>query len=192
MSDTIKKIGIRQSDGTFLEKEIGADANNIDGLSDLLATKQDVLTEGDNISISTSGGSSTISVSGIPNERKTPSAQGQDLSLVTTGDMDRWDSKADAGTTLSDYNIGNAYTKDEADALFMIQPIIKTVQLAAGNSVADFSGIPTTGDYLANVYTSNGIDYISMDFSTSGHIKVTYQPQNVAITVYLKLEEIQL
>ena len=188
MSDTVKTIGIRQSDGTFLEKEIGANAGNIDGLSDLLAEKQDVLTEGDNIDIDTTGGTTTISVVNIPTERKAASAGGTDLSLVNTGDMDYWNNKANPGTTLSDYGINNAYTKTEANSLFL-KKTIKSQTLVAGNTSITFTGIPTSGDYFANIYTSTGISYATLDTTTAGQITVTFDPQNANITVYLKLEE---
>ena len=64
--------------------------------------KQDALTAGDNITISTVEGTLTISATDTTYESKTAAQGGTDVSLVTTGDKYNWDHKADAS------DIGNA------------------------------------------------------------------------------------
>ena len=64
--------------------------------------------------------------------------------------------------------------------------------LTAGQTSVTFTGLPTTDNYIADFYTSNGADYISLDTSTSGQVTVTYVAQSSNITVYMRLEEITL
>lgn len=67
--------------------------------------------------------------------------------------------------------------------------IWKTQTLAAGSTTVTFTNIPTSGNYVADVYTSvAGLDYESIDDSTAGTLVVTYESQSSAVTVYLKLE----
>ena len=181
MSDTVKKIGIRQSDGTFLEKEIGVEANNIENFSSL---------EGTNISIDPV--TNKINAVDTTYESKAASLGGDEVSLVTTGEKYIWNEKVSPGTTLSDYGIQNAYTKDEVDDLINETKTFYSQNLIAGQTSITFTNLPTQGNYISSFYTSNGISYISINNSISGQITVTYPPQSSGITVYLKLEEVIL
>ena len=183
MSDTVKKIGIRQSDGTFLEKEIGVEANNIENFSSL---------EGTNISIDPV--TNKINAVDTTYESKAASQGGDEVSLVTTGEKYVWNEKVSPATTLSGYGIQNAYTKDEVDDLIegSSKSIFYSQNLIAGQTSITFTNLPTQGNYVASFYTSNGITYLSIDNSISGQITVTYPPQSSNITVYLKLEEVIL
>ena len=62
--------------------------------------------------------------------------------------------------------------------------------LTQGNTQVAFTGLPTGGNYVANIYASNGADYQSLDLSTEGEVIITYFEQNSDITIYLKLEEV--
>ena len=71
--------------------------------------------------------------------------------------------------------------------------IFYTQTLTQGNIEVTFTGLPTSGDYVANIYASNGSDYKSLDLSslsTEGQIIITYNEQNQDIIIYLKLEEV--
>ena len=97
--------------------------------------------------------------------RETPASGGTTLSLVNTGDMYSWNNKANA-------------------------PTIKTATLSAGSTSVTFSDVPTTGDYLIYIYTSQiGLDYDSISRSGST-VTVTYSAQSSAVTVYMKIEEV--
>ena len=130
MANTTKQIGIKQLDGTFINKNIGVDAANVDGLSTLLA------------------------------------------------------GKADAATT---------YTKSEIDEMIAGagQSTIYSKTLTAGQTSVVFDGISIDKNYIANFYSSTGVDYVSIDMSVPGQITVTYDPQSSNIVIYLRLEEIK-
>ena len=65
-----------------------------------------------------------------------------------------------------------------------------TETLLQGTTQVTFTGLPETGDYVANIYASNGADYQSLDLSIPGEVTITYFEQNQTITIYLKLEEV--
>ena len=65
-----------------------------------------------------------------------------------------------------------------------------TQTLAQGETQVVFTGLPTGGNYVANIYASNGADYQSLDTSVEGEITITYFEQNTDIIIYLKLEEV--
>jgi hypothetical protein len=61
--------------------------------------------------------------------------------------------------------------------------------LAVGSTSVTFTGLPTTGVNIVDIYTSKtGLDYVSLDDSTAGQLTVNYDAQSVAVTVYLKIE----
>lgn len=62
--------------------------------------------------------------------------------------------------------------------------------LTSGNTSVTFSNIPTTGNYLADFFTSTGINYIAIDTSTAGQVILTFEVQSVDVIVYCKLEEV--
>lgn len=64
--------------------------------------------------------------------------------------------------------------------------------LQEGDTEITFSNLPITGNYVANIYTSNGADYIGLDSTEEGQVTLSYQVQNDDITVYLRLEEITI
>lgn len=68
-------------------------------------------------------------------------------------------------------------------------PIIKSQQLTVGQTSVTFTGVPTTGTVMTEVYTSKaGLDYESIDDSVAGSLVVNYEEQDETITVYLKIE----
>ena len=67
---------------------------------------------------------------------------------------------------------------------------IKTATLAVGDTSVTFTQIPTTGDYIVDFYTSNGINYTAIDTSVTGQVTLTYKAQEVAVTVYCQIKEV--
>ena len=67
----------------------------------------------------------------------------------------------------------------------------KSQTLAANATSVTFTGIPTTGNYITDIFTSKaGLDYESINDSTAGTLVVTYEAQSSAVTVYLRLEKV--
>ena len=62
--------------------------------------------------------------------------------------------------------------------------------LYAGDTQVTFYDLPITNNYVANFYTSNGMDYVTLDDSEPGQVTVTYYAQSEDVTIYLRLEEI--
>ena len=190
MADTVKQIGIRQLDGTFLNKDIGVDSANVEGLSELLANKQNTLTQGENIVIE----GNTISAIDTTYENKSAAAGSDEVSLVTRNEKAVWNAKVNPATTLSGYNIQNAYTKTEVDNLIdgASKSIFYSKNLMAGQTSVTFNNLPNDKDYVASFFASNGASYQSINTSIANQITVYYDIQSTNITVYLKLEEIIL
>lgn len=68
---------------------------------------------------------------------------------------------------------------------------IKTQTLAAGTTSVTFTGVPTTGTNLIDVYTDKaGLDYDSVDDTTSGELTYTFEAQSAAVAVYLVIKEV--
>lgn len=68
-------------------------------------------------------------------------------------------------------------------------PTLLSQTLAVGSTSVTFTGLPTTGVNIIDIYTSKaGLDYTSLDDSTAGQLTVNYDAQLTAITVYLKIE----
>ena len=121
---------------------------------------------------------------------------GTDLSLVTTGEKYTWGAKQNALTfdstptqnSLNPVTSGGLYTAlgNKANA-----PTIMSTTITAGNTDATFTNIPTTGNWLVSVHTSDPEqDYESIDASTAGTLVYTFAEQESTLTVYLRLEEV--
>lgn len=68
-------------------------------------------------------------------------------------------------------------------------PTLLSQTLAVGSTSVTFTGLPTTGVNIIDIYTSKtGLDYLSLDDSTAGQLTVNYDAQVTVITVYLKIE----
>lgn len=107
MADTVKQISIKQAGGTYVTKDIGVDSSNVSGLSADLAKKQNLLEQGDNITLETSlldPNKVRISATDTTYENKTAASGGTDVSLVTTGDKYNWNNKV----STSELNTGLA------------------------------------------------------------------------------------
>lgn len=61
--------------------------------------------------------------------------------------------------------------------------------LTAGNTQVTFD-VPTYGNNLIDFYTSNGVGCIEIDTTVTGQVTLTYEAQNVNITVYMKISEV--
>lgn len=73
-----------------------------------------------------------------------------------------------------------------------IEPNIKSATLTAGNTSVTFTDIPTTGNYLINIYTDTlGLEYINVDNSTTGTLVYTFEAQESDVTVYLTIKEVK-
>lgn len=67
----------------------------------------------------------------------------------------------------------------------------KRATLAAGATTVTFTGVPTTGEHLIELYTSKaGLDYTAVDDTTSGELTYTFEAQSAAVTVYLVIREV--
>lgn len=67
----------------------------------------------------------------------------------------------------------------------------KNATLAQNNTDVTFTGLPTTGNHLYDIYTDKpGLDYIAMEVPQAGQLKVTFEPQTSATNVYLKITDI--
>lgn len=62
--------------------------------------------------------------------------------------------------------------------------------LAIGSTSVTFTNLPTTGNHLIDFFTSNGINYTEIDNSTAGQVTLTFDEQEVAVTVYCKISEV--
>ena len=68
---------------------------------------------------------------------------------------------------------------------------IKTATLAASATTVTFTQIPTTGTNMFELYTSvPGLEYTSVDDTTSGELTFTFEAQEAAVTVYLVIREV--
>ena len=102
------------------------------------------------------------------------------MSKITLSFMQRFMGKLD--TAIKDYVGGKLNGKQDV-------PILKSQAMAVGSTSVTFTGLPTTGVNIIDIYTSKaGLDYTSLDDSTAGQLTVNYDAQSVAITVYLKIE----
>ena len=72
------------------------------------------------------------------------------------------------------------------------KPTYYTQTLTAGTTSVTFTNLPTTGNKLAELFITGGLSYISIDDSTEGTLVVTYEAQQTDVTVYLKLEDVEL
>jgi hypothetical protein len=64
--------------------------------------------------------------------------------------------------------------------------ILKT--LSANNTLVTFTNLPTTGNYIADFFISDGSPYESIDASVSGQVTVTYAAKSSNRVVTCKLE----
>lgn len=80
---------------------------------------------------------------------------------------------------------GTAYylTDGEGGGTYSIQK----ATLQSGSTTVTFT-IPTTGDYLLDVYTSDGRNYSSVDTSVSGSVTITFDAPSSNVTVYLEVK----
>ena len=76
------------------------------------------------------------------------------------------------------------------DIATQIKRTIKTAILSTGNTSVTFTGLPITGNHLIDFFTSNGINYTEIDTSTAGQVTLTFDEQDVAVTVYCKISEV--
>lgn len=67
---------------------------------------------------------------------------------------------------------------------------VKTQTMESTDTTVTFTGIPTTGDYMIDFYTSNGANYTAIDTSVNGQITLTYAAPGSTITVYCRIEEV--
>ena len=65
---------------------------------------------------------------------------------------------------------------------------VLTQTLAVGSTSVTFSNIPTTGDNIINFYTSTGINYTSINTATAGVVTLTFDEQEVVVTVYCEIK----
>lgn len=61
--------------------------------------------------------------------------------------------------------------------------------LAVGATSVTFTGIPTTGNNLIDFFSSTGINYTAIDYSTPGEVTLTYEAQASAVIVTCEIKE---
>lgn len=71
------------------------------------------------------------------------------------------------------------------------KPTVKSATLAAGSTTVTFSSLPTSGNYMIDFFTSNGVPFKGLNVATAGKAILTFDAQSVAITVYCRIEEVQ-
>jgi len=71
------------------------------------------------------------------------------------------------------------------------KPTFKSQTLAAGSTSVTFTGIPTTGDYIVDIFTSTGIGYNELVPSGSS-LTVNFDEQSDSVTVFCKIEKMYL
>ena len=81
---------------------------------------------------------------------------------------------------------GAAYTELSNKAA---KSTIINATLAASATSVTFTGIPTSGDHLIDFFTSTGINYTAIDYSTPGEVTLTYEAQASAVTVTCEIKE---
>ena len=115
--------------------------------------------------------SGATELNGLSDVNVSSPTNGQVLSYNST--TEKWENKAGGGGGSS--------------ATFLSQT------LTTGSTSVTFTGIPTIGTKVVDVYTSKtGLDYTSIDDSTAGTLVVNYEAQSSDITVYLRIEEVVL
>lgn len=71
---------------------------------------------------------------------------------------------------------------------FQKKSTIKTATLAATDTSVEFTGIPTSGNYIIDFFTSNGMNYTAIDTSVSGKVTLTYPAPETSVTVYCEIK----
>jgi hypothetical protein len=66
---------------------------------------------------------------------------------------------------------------------------VQKATLGAGATTVSFN-YPTTGDYVADVYVSDGRCYTSVDTSVSGTVTFTFTSSETSATVFMELKEV--
>lgn len=106
------------------------------------------------------------------------------MSKITLSFMQRFMGELD--TAIKNYVADKVSNKQD-------KPTYITQTLTAGSTSVTFLNLPTTGIQLADVFTSvAGLDYSDIDDSTAGTLVLTYEAQESDVTVYLKLEEVEV
>ena len=77
-----------------------------------------------------------------------------------------------------------------SDIVTLIKKEVKSATLAVGSTSVTFTGLPTTGNHLIDFFNSLGINYTAIDTSTSGQATLTFEEQEVAVTVYCEIREV--
>lgn len=65
---------------------------------------------------------------------------------------------------------------------------VLTRTLQIGATSVTFSNIPTSGDYIVDFYTSNGINYTAINTATAGEVSLTFEAQEEVVTVWCEIK----
>lgn len=87
---------------------------------------------------------------------------------------------------IAEFTIGTATISDLKNVAQTFHATSKV--LAAGETTVTFD-VPIYGDYLIDFYTSTGISYTDIDTSISGQAKLTFDEQDINITIYCDIKE---
>lgn len=95
--------------------------------------------------------------------------------------------------TTTKYNVvyPKGWTYSVSSATLTENTKFMSATLAAGSTTVTFTGIPTTGQNLIELYTDvAGLEYTAVDDTTSGQLTYTFEEQESAVTVYLAIKEV--
>lgn len=87
---------------------------------------------------------------------------------------------------IAEFTIGTATISDLKNVAQTFHATSKV--LAAGQTTVTFD-VPIYGDYLIDFYTSTGISYIDINTSVSGQVTLTFDEQDINITIYCDIKE---
>lgn len=87
---------------------------------------------------------------------------------------------------IAEFTIGTATISDLKNVAQTFHATSKV--LAAGQTTVTFD-VPIYGDYLIDFYTSTGISYTDIDTSISGQATLTFDEQDINITIYCDIKE---
>ena len=83
-----------------------------------------------------------------------------------------------------------ALADDVVTQIGRVKSTFKTATLAIGSTSVTFTGLPITGNNVIDFFTNTGINYTAIDTSTSGQVTLTFDAQEVAVTVYCEIKEV--
>ncbi len=88
---------------------------------------------------------------------------------------------------IAEFTIGTATISDLKNVAQTFHATSKV--LTAGQTTVTFD-VPVYGDHLINFYASNGMGYDQIDTSVPGQVTLTFEEQDVNVTVFCEINEV--